>query len=645
MADATADVGMKFRIEADMSGFGAAMQRVDDAQQKVAEGMARKFDEASDKAEKAVEGFAARAILKTVEFLQKLQNGGTAIAEVFREGADGAEKAVTGAFESMNGSIDGVMNGILGKVPGIWGKVGQASWNLLKTPIFAGLDALKPIVADKIDGLVAAIEPASQKIRDALVAGGTQSATMLGFDDEQVRKAQEKVEKFADTVKSSLDEAATDARTALQKIAGTFQGISETVQTLIEGMSRQLAIANMETEAVGKSAGERAKLRAELEQSLTLKKADHEANEQEQEALDEINEKLRTQVDARQSAERAQRSAMEFASAKQAILTSLEREIEMEKSLADAITKTAGARARERAEAQVQGFGRKGQGDTLLADPEVQAAIDEKGRAADAAAATRYTIDLTQAVGQQQEAYRLQAAVLGLTAGEAAKLKFESAELLKLQRAGVPATDEWRTRIEMAAGALGKSADNTAVAIARMKDFQDIGRSVASSLESAFDRWISGTKVSFKELVNSMIADLARLQMRKGLEMLLGTGSGGGGLSSILAGFFGGPKAEGGPVASGKAYLVGERGPEIFVPSNSGAIVNNSAAQRMGGGSNVKVNVFAPRGTDVETRERNEGGVRIVDVMLSAVKKEFAAGGFDSTMRGRFGASPATRMR
>ena len=645
MADATADVGMKFRIEADMSGFGAAMQRVEDAQRKVAEGMSEKFEEASNKAEKAVEGFAARAILKTIEFLQKLQNGGTAVAEVFRDGASGAEKAVTGAFESINGTIDGVMSGILSRVPGIWGKIGQASWTLLKTPIFAGLDALKSVVADKLDGVVAAVQPATQKIRDALVSGGTSAGTMFGFDDEGMRNAQEKVVKFADTVKTSMDEAATGARTALQKIAGTFQGISETVQTLIDGMSRQLEIAKMETEAVGKTAGERAKLRAELEQSLILKKADHEANEKETEALEEINEKLRAQVDARQSAERAQRSAMEFASARMAILTSLEREVALEKSLADAITKTAGARARERAEAQVQGFGRKGQGDTLLADPEIQAALDAKQQAADAAASVRSTIELTQAVGQQGEAYRLQAAALGLSAGEAAKMKFESAQLLALQRAGVPATDEWRAKIEAAAGAIGAMAQRTADAQARFKEFQDIGRTVASSLESAFDKWISGTKVSFKDLVNSMIADLARMQLRKGLDTLMGTGSAGGGMAGFFANLFGGARAEGGPVASGKAYLVGERGPEIFVPSNSGSVVANSAAQRMGGGSNVNVNVYAPKGMEVETRERTVGGIRTVDVMIAEVKKALAGGQMDDVMRGRFGASPAMRMR
>jgi phage-related minor tail protein len=47
---------------------------------------------------------------------------------------------------------------------------------------------------------------------------------------------------------------------------------------------------------------------------------------------------------------------------------------------------------------------------------------------------------------------------------------------------------------------------------------------------------------------------------------------------SALASIFGG-RAEGGPVQGGTAYIVGERGPELFVPGVSGAIVPNDQIQ------------------------------------------------------------------
>jgi len=51
---------------------------------------------------------------------------------------------------------------------------------------------------------------------------------------------------------------------------------------------------------------------------------------------------------------------------------------------------------------------------------------------------------------------------------------------------------------------------------------------------------------------------------------------------------FGGGKAMGGPVSSGMAYVVGERGPELFVPGQSGTIVPNGG--RGGNTINITVN-------------------------------------------------------
>jgi len=52
----------------------------------------------------------------------------------------------------------------------------------------------------------------------------------------------------------------------------------------------------------------------------------------------------------------------------------------------------------------------------------------------------------------------------------------------------------------------------------------------------------------------------------------------GGGLSDALASVFSGARADGGPVTRGGAYLVGERGPEVFRPSSAGSIEPASGA-------------------------------------------------------------------
>lgn len=80
---------------------------------------------------------------------------------------------------------------------------------------------------------------------------------------------------------------------------------------------------------------------------------------------------------------------------------------------------------------------------------------------------------------------------------------------------------------------------------------------------------------------------------------------------------FGGFKAKGGPVSSGQTYMVGERGPELFVPGRSGTIVAND---KMGGGStNVIVNVDA-KGSSVEGNE--QGANQLGRVISAAVQSE-----------------------
>ena len=76
-------------------------------------------------------------------------------------------------------------------------------------------------------------------------------------------------------------------------------------------------------------------------------------------------------------------------------------------------------------------------------------------------------------------------------------------------------------------------------------------------------------------------------------------------------------RANGGPVSSSQTYMVGERGPELFVPGRSGTIVANN---KMGGGNtNVVVNVDA-KGSSVEGDE--QGASQLGRVISAAVQSE-----------------------
>jgi hypothetical protein len=73
---------------------------------------------------------------------------------------------------------------------------------------------------------------------------------------------------------------------------------------------------------------------------------------------------------------------------------------------------------------------------------------------------------------------------------------------------------------------------------------------------------------------------------------------------------FGGPRQRGGPVRPDAAYLVGEAGPELFVPNTSGAIVPGRTAAAPGGGRVVPANVIINNNTParVETQQDQQTG-------------------------------------
>jgi phage-related minor tail protein len=108
-----------------------------------------------------------------------------------------------------------------------------------------------------------------------------------------------------------------------------------------------------------------------------------------------------------------------------------------------------------------------------------------------------------------------------------------------------------------------------------------------------------------KRVAFSALAEIAGYALQSGIGSLFGgTGGGGGGLGSLLGqsigALFGLPgRATGGPVAPGRAYLVGERGPEVFVPTAAGRVETGMAAP--GRDVRVAIQVAVPRGQAAPT--------------------------------------------
>ena len=104
-----------------------------------------------------------------------------------------------------------------------------------------------------------------------------------------------------------------------------------------------------------------------------------------------------------------------------------------------------------------------------------------------------------------------------------------------------------------------------------------------------------------RRIALAVIGDIAANAVRAGLGALGGGGGSGQGgllnLGSLLGSILGLPgRATGGLVSAGRGYLVGERGPELFVPTSAGKIEPNHAG-RSGREVRVSIQVVAPKGS------------------------------------------------
>jgi len=162
--------------------------------------------------------------------------------------------------------------------------------------------------------------------------------------------------------------------------------------------------------------------------------------------------------------------------------------------------------------------------------------------------------------------------------------------------------------------------------------FQRLNQSIRNDIKEGIKGLIKGTS-TLGDLLNNVADRFLDLALN---QALFGNAAGeftkgkGGGIFGAIAGIF---KANGGPVRSGKSFIVGERGPELFTPGRSGAITPNH--KLMGGGStSVVVNVDAS-GSDVQGDDagaKELGGLISVAVQSELVRQQ-RPGGLLSSIR------------
>jgi len=121
--------------------------------------------------------------------------------------------------------------------------------------------------------------------------------------------------------------------------------------------------------------------------------------------------------------------------------------------------------------------------------------------------------------------------------------------------------------------------------------FAAVGQEIESNIKNNLRDAITGAQ-SFGQAMTNVLNKIRDKIIDASLDRLfdsIGNKGGGGGVGNFLGSVIGGLFANGGRPPIGKASIVGERGPELFVPSVAGTIVPNNKLG--GGGTSNIVNV------------------------------------------------------
>lgn len=238
------------------------------------------------------------------------------------------------------------------------------------------------------------------------------------------------------------------------------------------------------------------------------------------------------------------------------------------------------------------------------------------------------------------------------------KLELDKAALLE----GVEDREKYNDTIaEMEATAQARIADITKNAGQGQEDALDDMKDAYAGLFDFMERGFSDAlatmlldgELTFKSLAESFLREFVQM----GISKLVAQGFGA--LSSIFGGI--NPETGGANLAPGQTYgpvftgpgaangghiggptLVGERGPELFIPSTSGFVANNNAMRQMSGSAASPINVTVVNNTGQEssTSEKDgSNGGRDIEVMIGkAITKNIARGGdVDQAIRSSYG--------
>jgi len=186
--------------------------------------------------------------------------------------------------------------------------------------------------------------------------------------------------------------------------------------------------------------------------------------------------------------------------------------------------------------------------------------------------------------------------------------------------------------------------DQTSVWEDSLKDVKSVMEDDLSNSITDVIMQVDSLSDAFKSLANQIARTIIQRQVSDPLADIAtsaigsifgGGASTGGSTHPRATGDIQGSFANGGNVIGGMPAIVGERGPEMFVPGQDGRIIPNN---QMGGGGNVTVNVINQGGEQLQAEKqqsrRGANGEMTVDVMVkSSMERLDGQGQLDGIFR------------
>ncbi|SKA31001.1 tape measure protein [Consotaella salsifontis] len=197
------------------------------------------------------------------------------------------------------------------------------------------------------------------------------------------------------------------------------------------------------------------------------------------------------------------------------------------------------------------------------------------------------------------------------------KARSEQELLTAAKRAGVTVTPQLRDQINQLATAYAQATaeankldESQSEARRSAAEMRDLGQDALGGFikdlrdgKSAADAFADALGKIGDKLLDMALNNLFDPKSGGGLGGLLG------GIGSLLSG----ARASGGPVSAGGAYLVGEKGPEIFAPTRSGTILPNSAVKSAGGQVYSPSYVIDARGAEAGVEQKIVAAIKEYD--------------------------------